>query len=140
MGSDDLFSFNHSLSPRSLFSWRVLSIFAAFGCLLVYSTLKGASEVESFRAQSSSHNHHHLYRRNAEGNITEGAGEEEKNCSEPAYQEFPSDGFTNDQRSGGAIVIHVLIVSCKFIIRIRLIITSCFIESVHVSRPGHYLR
>ena len=36
---------------------------------------------------------------------------EEKNCSEPAYQEFPDDGFTNEQRSGGAIIIHVLIVS-----------------------------
>ena len=48
------------------------------------------------------------FRRSAESaNQTE----EEKNCSEPAYQEFPSDGFTNEQRSGGAIVIHVLIVS-----------------------------
>lgn len=112
--------------PPFSFSWRALSIFAAFGCLLVYSTLKGASELESFRASSSSpsHNHHLLVRREAEGNITEGIGEEEvKNCSEPAYQEFPSDGFTNAQRSGGAIVIHVLIVSCKFT-RINRLITT----------------
>jgi len=111
------------------FIWRMLSIFAAFGCLLVYSTLKGASEVESFRAQSSSHNHHHLYRRNAEGNITEGAGEEEKNCSEPAYQEFPSDGFTNDQRSGGAIVIHVLI-SLYMFLGLAIICDDYFVASL----------
>ena len=48
------------------------------------------------------------FRRSADNETEE---EEAKNCSEPAYQEFPSDGFTNDQRSGGAIVIHVLIVS-----------------------------
>ena len=49
------------------------------------------------------------FRRSADNETEE--EEEAKNCSEPAYQEFPSDGFTNDQRSGGAIVIHVLIVS-----------------------------
>jgi len=114
------------------FIWRALSIFAAFGCLLVYSTLKGASELESFRASSSSpsHNHHLLVRREAEGNITEGIGEEEvKNCSEPAYQEFPSDGFTNAQRSGGAIVIHVLI-SLYMFLGLAIICDDYFVASL----------
>ena len=83
-----------------------MSIFAAFGCLLVYSTLKGANEIDL--ARSTDDDLSQRFRRSAESaNQTE----EEKNCSEPAYQEFPSDGFTNEQRSGGAIVIHVLIVS-----------------------------
>ena len=91
--------------------------------MLVYSTLS-ASNLANQEAD-----HAGRFRRNAE-NVTE-----EKNCSEPAYQEFPSDGFTNEQRSGGAIIIHVLIVSWHFYER-RFI---CLLEFIHVLGSGHHL-
>ncbi|XP_072218729.1 sodium/potassium/calcium exchanger 4 isoform X1 [Leuresthes tenuis] len=33
---------------------------------------------------------------------------EPKNCSEPAVHEFPDDLFTNDERKGGAIMLHIV--------------------------------
>ncbi|GAA6228885.1 sodium/potassium/calcium exchanger 4 [Lates japonicus] len=33
---------------------------------------------------------------------------EQKNCSEPAIHEFPSDFFTNDERKSGAIMLHIV--------------------------------
>ncbi|KAM4522272.1 sodium/potassium/calcium exchanger 4 isoform 2-T2 [Odontesthes bonariensis] len=33
---------------------------------------------------------------------------EAQNCSEPAIHEFPNDLFTNDERKGGAIMLHIV--------------------------------
>lgn len=91
--------------------------------MLVYSTLS-ASNLANQESDDLGR-----FRRSAE-NVTE-----EKNCSEPAYQEFPDDGFTNEQRSGGAIIIHVLIVSCHFYDRPFI----SLLEFIHVLGSGHHL-
>ena len=92
--------------------------------MLVYSTLSASN-----LANQESDLTDGRFRRSAE-NVTE-----EKNCSEPAYQEFPDDGFTNEQRSGGAIIIHVLIVSCHFYDTAKF----PFLELIHVLGSGHHL-
>ena len=48
-----------------------------------------------------------------EENVTEiDAGENStEECVEPAMNEFPRDGFTDEQRKGGAVIIHILLVS-----------------------------
>jgi len=116
----------HRRRRGDYFIWRCLSIFAAFGCLLVYSTLKGANEIDLARSSSMENDISQRFRRSAENETTE---EEAKNCSEPAYQEFPSDGFTNDQRSGGAIVIHVLI-SLYMFLGLAIICDDYFVASL----------
>ena len=36
-----------------------------------------------------------------------------KECINATFNEFPTDGLTHEQRKGGAIIIHILIVSHK---------------------------
>ena len=46
-----------------------------------------------------------------EENVTEiETGENStEECVEPAMNEFPRDGFTDEQRKGGAVIIHILL-------------------------------
>ena len=53
------------------------------------------------------------YAREAE-NITD-SEPEAKNCISPTFKEFPSDGLTHEQRQGGAVIIHILIVSSFYL-------------------------
>ena len=88
-----------------------------FGGLLAFSTFSAANNKssESFGIYLDQSEYSNRIRRsspieNGTSSLDESESEA-KNCSEPAYKEFPSDGLTSQQRSSGAIVIHILLVS-----------------------------
>lgn len=87
-----------------------------FGGLLAFSTFSAANDQssESFGIYLDQNYGNRIRRSSPIENGTSSLDESEseaKNCSEPAYKEFPSDGLTTQQRSSGAIVIHILLVS-----------------------------
>ena len=118
--------------------YRVLSILLVLSGLLVYSTLTVSKNVSDLRPNEAFNEFQHFrVRRSAggdgplatdsEGNVckTNASMEIEGTnatscCSHPAYKEFPGDGLTKDQREGGAIIIHVILVRIKRIIDRRL--------------------
>ncbi|CAD5117580.1 DgyrCDS6338 [Dimorphilus gyrociliatus] len=51
------------------------------------------------------------------------------NCTIPAYHEFPTDLFSNEQRSNGAVIIHVFVVVYIFI-ALAIICDEYFVASL----------
>jgi len=121
------------------FAYRVCSILLLFGGLLAFSTFSASSASTTFHSKSSSgifylDQSDHRFRRsspieNGTSSIDESESSESKNCSEPAYKEFPTDGLTNQQRSSGAIVIHILL-SLYMFLGLAIICDDYFVASL----------
>ncbi|CBY08905.1 unnamed protein product [Oikopleura dioica] len=72
------------------------------------------------------------YARSAEneGNFTEAEGANSSEiCVEPAMNEFPKDGFTDEQRKGGAVIIHILL-SMYMFLGLAIICDDYFVASL----------
>ncbi|XP_022904844.2 sodium/potassium/calcium exchanger 4-like [Onthophagus taurus] len=54
---------------------------------------------------------------------------EEKNCTSPSVNDFPSDGFTRQQRKQGWIVIHVFLAAYLFIL-LALVCHDYFVPAI----------
>lgn len=117
------------------FMYRVCSILLLFGGLLAFSTFSAANNKssESFGIYLDQSEYSNRIRRsspieNGTSSLDQSESEE-KNCSEPAYKEFPSDGLTSQQRSSGAIVIHILL-SLYMFLGLAIICDDYFVASL----------
>lgn len=117
------------------FMYRVCSILLLFGGLLAFSTFSAANNKssESFGIYLDQSEYSNRVRRsspieNGTSSLDESESEE-KNCSEPAYKEFPTDGLTSQQRSSGAIVIHILL-SLYMFLGLAIICDDYFVASL----------
>jgi len=117
------------------FMYRVCSILLLFGGLLAFSTFSAANKSsEPFGIYLDQSEYSNRIRRsspieNGTSSLDQSESEEEKNCSEPAYKEFPSDGLTTQQRSSGAIVIHILL-SLYMFLGLAIICDDYFVASL----------
>jgi len=115
------------------FMYRVCSILVLFGGLLAFSTFSAANnQSESFGIYLDSEYSNRIRRSSPIENGTSSLDQSEseaKNCSEPAYKEFPSDGLTSQQRSSGAIVIHILL-SLYMFLGLAIICDDYFVASL----------
>lgn len=116
------------------FMYRVCSILVLFGGLLAFSTFSAANNQssESFGIYLDQNFGNRIRRSSPIENGTSSLDESEseaKNCSEPAYKEFPSDGLTTQQRSSGAIVIHILL-SLYMFLGLAIICDDYFVASL----------
>jgi len=118
------------------FMYRVCSILLLFGGLLAFSTFSAANNKssESFGIYLDQSEYSNRIRRsspieNGTSSPLDESETEEKNCSEPAYKEFPTDGLTSQQRSSGAIVIHILL-SLYMFLGLAIICDDYFVASL----------
>jgi K+-dependent Na+/Ca+ exchanger-like protein len=118
------------------FMYRVCSILLLFGGLLAFSTFFAANNKssESFGIYLDQSEYSNRIRRsspieNGTSSPLDQSETEEKNCSEPAYKEFPTDGLTTQQRSSGAIVIHILL-SLYMFLGLAIICDDYFVASL----------
>lgn len=118
------------------FMYRVCSILLLFGGLLAFSTFSAANNKssESFGIYLDQSEYSNRIRRsspieNGTSSPLDQSESEEKNCSEPAYKEFPADGLTSQQRSSGAIVIHILL-SLYMFLGLAIICDDYFVASL----------
>jgi len=108
--------------------WRLGAILLAF----VGSIVLSAYSVNlSLGHNANLEQHKTRYARSAdEGNVTEAEGANSSEiCVEPAMNEFPKDGFTDEQRKGGAVIIHILL-SMYMFLGLAIICDDYFVASL----------
>lgn len=106
---------NHCRNKRRFkwcLRWRLGAILLAFVGSIVLSAYSVNLSLGHNTVNLEQHKTRYARSAENEGNFTEAEGANSSEiCVEPAMNEFPKDGFTDEQRKGGAVIIHILLVS-----------------------------
>lgn len=65
-------------------------------------------------------------------------GNDSYNCTPPAIKEFPSDGFTRQQRQAGFIIIHFVIAIYLFLL-LAIVCDDYFVPSIKKICESEYI-
>ncbi|CAG5083819.1 Oidioi.mRNA.OKI2018_I69.PAR.g10471.t2.cds [Oikopleura dioica] len=125
-------SFLRTKKRKNNLRWRLGAILVAF----VGSIVLSAYSVNLSLGHNVAPEHKLRYARSTSENgngTSEEAGAEsnssETECVEPAMNEFPKDGFTPEQRKGGAVIIHILL-SMYMFLGLAIICDDYFVASL----------
>lgn len=65
-------------------------------------------------------------------------GNDSYNCTSPAIKEFPSDGFTRQQRQAGFVIIHFVIAIYLFLL-LAIVCDDYFVPSIKKICESEYI-
>lgn len=85
-----------------------------------------------FLEKSSGGHGRHLLHVGTVNNIT-------ANCTPPAINEFPWDGFTREQRQHGWVILHVLL-ACYLFILLAIVCDDYFVPAIKKICDSKYCR
>uniref|UniRef100_A0A6P7F8W4 Sodium/potassium/calcium exchanger 3-like n=1 Tax=Diabrotica virgifera virgifera TaxID=50390 RepID=A0A6P7F8W4_DIAVI len=107
---------------KLVLGFKVLSLVSVSVVYLLISVFSSEQRSDTYDVLDNPSRRHLLQ----VNNVTDHPNE---NCTSPAINEFPSDGFTREQRRHGAIVLHILL-SCYLFVLLATVCDIYFVPAV----------